>query len=524
MRRCAARTTLATERPRPSIARWAAPALAMALFAVSCSGSGSGSEESRRPGDKLEEARQKYPPELAGGVLAGRWATPPGFDSCVTKRLGAERLAALRSAPGPHLADEVDVASLCLLELAVPPDSISNVPHVPPMACRPRGDGDNYRINQALVIDPTDPRVLYVAVEYKGVYKSIDGGATWKESHNGITGYPRADDTSKSCYLEFGKMVIDPSDPRRLLLNRAEGWGTLKDLHTEHAGLWESTDGGQSWHQLLDDWMNAGGGHHAVAIDPNAVGTIYYGSHNLPASYDEADKTKTFVTKGVLYRTTDGGQNWEELPTGLLPSLRSTHVFVDPSNGRNLLLTTVALKASSKRTEDRQLGPLRSSDGGRTWASLAKNLPAAYRGIGDASVAPSKFSHIFLSPQNTAPDPYFAFYSTDGGRSFHRTSGSDPYVAHYDPHDRTGRRLLGVGNVWTSRDLSVLSSADAGATWRKVALAPGPTNIFRYRATSIVFDPVRRGVVYLATSGPYIWRSSDGGRKWQAILTPKSLP
>ena len=68
--------------------------------------------------------------------------------------------------------------------------------------CAPRTDDEWYRTDHTLVVDPNNADVMYVSIEWKGVFKSTDGGKTWQEKTNGILAYARSDDKSKRCFGE----------------------------------------------------------------------------------------------------------------------------------------------------------------------------------------------------------------------------------------------------------------------------------------------------------------------------------
>ncbi len=393
----------------------------------------------------------------------------------------------------------------------------------PPLEdCSPRGH-DNYRTDFAFAIDPSNTDVLYVGIEYKGVYKSVDRGRTWEKMNNGLKGYPKKENPAGVCIHEIAKIVIDPSNPRRVLLLRMDSPGTLKDWVTENSGLYESTDGGESWHQILADWMNAGGSIEGVAIDPSDPRTIYYGAGNQTASWGNADPNRHFVTRGILYKTTDGGKTWEELPTGLVSDVRCNAIFVDPETPGHLFLTTMAIvRGDTKKSRGmRQLGPMMSDDGGKTWTSLADRLPPDYQAIAGARVAGHHFSHIYLMTQN-AGVPFKGFYSTNGGRVFLESPGA-PFLAEFDPHDEFARHMLGV-----SYGGFLVESWDAGRAWERSGSLPKQLNqqniVMELRPTNLVWDPKDPNVIYLTGGHGFVWRSEDKGKTWTTLLSVERLP
>jgi photosystem II stability/assembly factor-like uncharacterized protein len=142
-----------------------------------------------------------------------------------------------------------------------------------------------------VVVDPGDPNVIYVGIEGcsagcsspAGVFKSTDGGATWKSSSAGIV-----DD------LQVLALAIDPSNPRVLY------------AATRFDGIYKSTDAGANWKQV----NNAAAGtlftivHFSLVVDPDNPQTVYAGTFD-----------------GVL-KSTDGGMQWTASNEGLPPATR----------------------------------------------------------------------------------------------------------------------------------------------------------------------------------------------------------
>ncbi len=82
-----------------------------------------------------------------------------------------------------------------------------------------------------IVLDPTDARRMAVAISTAGFYRSDDGGATWKRTHDN-----RIDKVFHSFGYYFGRIAVDPADPER--------------VYIQGVPMLTSTDGGKSWRQL----------------------------------------------------------------------------------------------------------------------------------------------------------------------------------------------------------------------------------------------------------------------------------
>ena len=235
--------------------------------------------------------------------------------------------------------------------------------------CEPIGNDQYFRTDRTFAIDPKDPNTMYINVEHKGFFKSIDGGRTWTLKTKGIKAYGRKDDPAKLCYSEYPVLVIDPKNSQHLILALSGTPTTFDTGYTKAGGLVESWNGGDSWKQMLQGWMNIY--VTDIAIDPSDSKIIYYSTTAEPASYSEADPNKAYVTKGLIYKTTDGGKTWEELPTGFLKNSSVISLFINPNNPQEIFATTftAAPHASDegRKTDNvEQMGNLRSLDGGKT--------------------------------------------------------------------------------------------------------------------------------------------------------------
>ena len=395
-----------------------------------------------------------------------------------------------------------------------PSDLIDGHPH----ECQKRMGFDNWRTDQSFSVDPQDSKLMYVAVEYKGVYKSQDGGVTWAKKNQGLRGYPSQGNPQVPCQEQHPLLVVDPSNSNRLLLTSPSSAGTLKDMNSENAGLYESLDAGESWHQLFSEAMNVWT-YTAFAFDPTNTKTIYVGTSAMPANYDGADPNKIFVTKGVVYKTKDGGKTWKELPTGLVPYLRSWKLFINPKDSNHLFLATMATPPNrgGGKIQSEQLGILETKDGGETWTQL-ESLPKADRAIMASDIAPQNFNNIFISVSRSNEEE-IKYYSVDAGRTFNEVATA-VNMFKFDPHDPQGLRLLGY-SLYASPPF-IFESLDGGKTWHTYSSIPKEvTN--ELRISNIVWDPKNKNIVYLNGDEGRVWKSDDNGKNWQLILSLENL-
>lgn len=172
-----------------------------------------------------------------------------------------------------------------------------------------------------LVVNPANPRVLYLGAPGAQVFRSRNGGLTWQPARAGLPVDPPCDRTF--CYdSQIRDFTIDPVDPRVLVLS-LEGQ------------VFRSTDAGRRWRPVpLPAEVTV------LAQDPKARVLYAAGS--------------------ALSRSTDGGATWTEI--GELPAPLND-LLVDPRGGG-------ALYAASL-----EAGVFRSTDQGRTWEPVLEGLP-----------------------------------------------------------------------------------------------------------------------------------------------------
>jgi photosystem II stability/assembly factor-like uncharacterized protein len=380
--------------------------------------------------------------------------------------------------------------------------------------CKPRTH-EYYRTQQAFAIDPKNSQVMFMAVEYKGVFKSTDGGQTWKKTVNGITAYPKKDNPSEKCYQEFGKIVIDPNNSNHVLVSRVESPGLITDKFSENAGVWESVDGGNNWKQLVSGTMNASGSK-GIAIDPRDSKTMYYGINNMIASWGPPDSTKFYNSKGVVYKTTDGGKTWTELGTEIQKNLRVIDMELDPKNPDVIYIGNFHTSPGegADLDVDQSKSFQVSKDGGKSWENLASKLPTGFQAVYDISISPSTSNNIFVISQPTKSSVSGkSFFSTNSGETF-TESNTNIFIAEYDPFDTTGKTLLGYSPFSGAKD--IFTSTDAGKTWQAIATS-GAGEKNENRLTHITFDTKTKNLVYANGNNGSLLRSKDGGKSWTKL-------
>ncbi len=181
----------------------------------------------------------------------------------------------------------------------------------------------------AIAVAASNPNIIYVASGEglhrpdlsvgNGIYKSVDAGKTW--THLGLRDG-----------LQIPALAIDPRDPNRVfaaVLGHPYG-------PNEERGLFRSADGGQTWQKVIYKDENTGASD--VEIDPSNPDVIYASMWEAREGPWE-DNNIVNGSGGGLFKSTDGGNTWHQLSNGLPRDLAQIYVAIAPSNPQRLYAT-----------------------------------------------------------------------------------------------------------------------------------------------------------------------------------------
>ncbi len=260
-----------------------------------------------------------------------------------------------------------------------------------------------------------------------GVYKSLDGGKTWKNI--GLR-------DSRA----IGKVIVNPANADIVFV---AALGHPYGPNTER-GIFRTLDGGKNWERVLYKDENTGG--IDVAFDPRNPNILF-------AALWQARRTSWSMTDGGpgsgLYRSGDGGTTWKRLEAHGLP--KGPYGRIGIAVGANSDRVYALIEA---RNPDG--GLYRSDDGGETWDFVNPNHSLWQR--------PWYYMHIIADPRDENVVYIMdveAFKSTDGGHLFNKIKvpHGDNHGLWIDPKDT--RRMI------ASNDGGVTITLDGGKNWTR---------------------------------------------------------
>ena len=316
----------------------------------------------------------------------------------------------------------------------------------------------------ALAIDPTNSSILYASTT-AGLMKSTDGGVTWNPSGTGL-------DTAN-----LGTVVIDPKTPSTLYI-------------VADSAVYKSTNSGGQWQISSNRWESFGGLKAEDPIidplSPNNLYVIVRGGGTLSNA------------PGTIYKTIDGGGQWNPLDVRLSNRADVQVVALAPSNPVNLYAGTL------------QHGVFKSVNSGTVWAAKNSGLKALIQYM---ALDPTDKNIIYAG----IPD-LGVFRSSDGGNNWvSRNAGLGSQQVAALAISPVGSHTLwaSVNNAVTPSTggslPGIFKSNDGGATWT-VTIMP-PDNFLSSAPTKLVADPVNpNGIYALGIAGVY--RTTDGGTTW----------
>jgi photosystem II stability/assembly factor-like uncharacterized protein len=355
---------------------------------------------------------------------------------------------------------------------------------------------DEYTSANDVRIDPKDPRIVYAALWQQqqgfyengafggtdgGVYKSTDGGTTWKQLTNGLPPLIEAN------------LAIAPSNPKLIYATVATAGGGGGGGRGGRGGrggggggvaLYKSTDGG-------DHWAVA-----SATSDPRPLMRI--GGGDLPTiTVDPRNEEVVYSCSTVFWRTEDGGKTWSAV-RGAPGGDDYQKSWINPNVPEVILLVS-------------DQGGVISANRGQSWSNWYTQPTAAMYHV----TADNAFPYRLCGGQQDSGSACVDSRGMDGEITFHdwHPVGIEEYgMAAPDPKNPD---LVYGGKVTVyNRATSQKASVGPGGGRGEAAPASGPP-ARTVRTQPLIWSPKDPNVLFYGTSG--VWKTTNGGHSWTPI-------
>lgn len=374
-----------------------------------------------------------------------------------------------------------------------------------------------------IAVDPSNPSILYAATNAAGIFKSEDGGESWNAINEGLTS------------LSAALVRVSPYDSQ--LIYAMSG-----------SELWKSSDGGNTW---ADPFYTVGmdlafspfssdilyvAGRQSMIYKISVDGSYVSLTNDLPpdliitgiALHPQNENILYISSMMGMYRSTNGGLNWQAINTGLEcdQCMAVRDVVIDPTNPQKIFAAL-------------EMNPIAvSTDGGDHW-QVSDSLPYYSLSLAVSGAAPNLYM---------AAGPGGLWSSSDSGSTWERNNtysdlamkiAFDPvqplnvYVASWTGAYKAvdGATFIAINNglggqqitatlvnpddnrlmctaTWSS---GVFRTTDKGKSWTKT----GPNQLY---SVSTFVDPLEPGTIYLSNSA--FWKSTDWCQTWTLVSNP----
>ncbi len=360
--------------------------------------------------------------------------------------------------------------------------------------------------------DSLNPSIVYARAE-AGIFRSTDGGQHWASVRASLGILPQHVEVA---YSDPQKVYVSTLFGLLKSNDRGITWQTVHPFGSytvavsrtnanvvysvSTGGPFRSTDGGQTFDPVGSGLPPSAASASALAVDPQNPDIVY-------AAYS---------TNAGVYKSVDGGAHWSASSSGL-PQAVLLALVIDPANGTLYVCGYP--------------GVFKSTDGGASWTSISANLTicvsmaiapgtlvvgtaqGAFKTTnGGASWSPrlglgsGMVSGITVDPSNTSNilgSTFTTLRSTDGGTTFNAVFGITAQLTQTIAADpKKG------ATVYTGGPAGLFKSTNAGETW-SLLTTDG--------ATSVAVDPFDSSTVYASFGNVKL--SNDGGVTWQSFST-----
>lgn len=354
----------------------------------------------------------------------------------------------------------------------------------------PRG-GVGYDVR----IDPQDNKIIWVTDSSSGAHQSTDGGVTWTAKNEGID----ARTGSSGGAIPVFTLTIDQKNPKII-------WAGV----TGTRGLFKSIDGGETWVRKDNGIQDQPSMEmRGITIDPTDSNIVYCGGNYLA---NEA----TSDQRGFIYKSIDGGENWNLL---IEPDALVRWIIIDPIDTSIIYASTGIFD----RFAIKPTGVLKSTDGGQNWFQINNG----FDNLAVAALAMDPSDHLTLIA-GTGKSPEFlddpneiyggVFITHDGGQNWKRV---DPFNKINNYSVRFSAVAFAPSNpkiIYADSEAIFLRSEDGGETWTSYDVSPSLNNgLLETQGVPIALAvlPTDPDTIFMNAYAGGVFISRDGGKTWQ---------
>jgi photosystem II stability/assembly factor-like uncharacterized protein len=378
---------------------------------------------------------------------------------------------------------------------------------------------DEYTSGNDVRIDPNNPSIVYATLWQQqqsfiegqefggsgnGIFKSVDGGTTWKQLTDGLPTMIQANLALSYSNPQAIYAIISSVPPEGAGGGRAGGSNT-----TGVVGFYKSTDAGEHWRLAFDNGQAAGAGGAPVGggrgggrggPDSRPLGRI--GGGDLPTIVvDPKNENVVYSASTVFWRTEDAGQTWSAV-RGAPGGDDYQKAWINPNNPNILIVVS-------------DQGGVVSANRGASWSNWYTQPTAAMYHV----TTDNAFPYRVCSGQQDSGSACVDSRSMDGEITFHDwhpVNIQEYGVAAPDPRDPdmvygSARTNVSLYNRKTGQTTNVGPSQEARAEYNR-----------NVRTMPIAWSPVDPSVLFYASNA--VWKSIDHAHSWTRISGDLTRP
>ncbi len=332
---------------------------------------------------------------------------------------------------------------------------------------------------------PGDPNVYYIGAASGGVWKSSDGGFSFKPIFD------------KEPVQSIGALAVDPQQPATIWVGTGEAW-VIRNGITPGDGVYRSEDAGRSWHHM---GLKDAGLIARVIVNPQDSNNVFVCAMGTGTHAEDS--------RGV-WRTDDGGKIWKHV-LFVNGNTGCSGLAMDPQDPRILFagLWQWSLRPWQMVSGGLSSGVYVTRDGGKTWKQIKDHgLPHGPLGKIDVAVAPSNPRRVYALIETAKQGSLWR--SDDGGHHWHVESYSRLLT------ERAGYTVRLTVSPADEDKIYVASngfyvSGDGGQTFKQVPWGGDNHDIW--------IDPSNAKRMMISFDGG-VDISTTGGQNWHHVTLP----